>query len=206
MRKVWIIVFVVSLLSASDGFSAELGRRAVEIPTPVQKAYQGILSEGNMGFEVDLTWNTADWDVGSESYHDKVWMPELSLYYGINDFMDVRLCSKYLSLKDDTIDLDIVRVGIGTKAWIPTKSDFTPYVDLLINYYNLGSDRINDIEGTFGISGGAGVSYLLTDTFLIRVGLHGEIFLTDAKGSVDGSDKNISFSALGIGLGATVLF
>lgn len=201
---------------ASSAFAAELGRRPIKMTGPrggsqpgVVIAYGDIMSEGSMGLELDLLWNSADWEVGSTNkYDDTPWGPRVSLFYGVSDSVDIRVCAKYLSLKDDTGELDALRIGVGAKAWLSSESDFTPYLGLLINYYNfvdgkVSNTDISSIDGTFGGSLEAGVAYLLADTFLVRVGLQGETLFGDADAGPAG---DISFSALSFGVGATVLF
>ena len=214
MRRPRFTALILGLsLIAIHAYSAELGRRPVSSQAPgvgsqitVETTYEDVMSGGLTGMELDFAWHSADWDVGSESYDDKTWTPQVSLFYGVNNFMDIRLAVKYLDLKDNKDDLDLVRLGIGAKAWLPTGSEFTPYIGLLINYYILDSSSVDVDEGTFGISGEAGVAYLMADWFLVRIGLQGETFLADAEATVENEDEDVKFSAFSFGLGVTVLF
>ena len=210
-KHLLIVLMIVANLEFSLS-AAELGRRPVRMTPPrggsqpeIVTAYGKILSEGATGLELDLAWNTVDWDVGSTSYDDNVWTPQISFYYGVSDSMDVRLSAKILSLKDEASDMDAIRVGIGIRGWLSAETDITPYIGLLVNYYSLDSDSIGDMEGTFGLSGEAGIAYLASDTLLIRAGIHGETFLDDAEGNVNGSDMDVSLTAVGVSIGITVL-
>jgi len=208
--SVLVLVWSISLASA-----AELGRRPLNQDAgsgrmghpQATETYQYVMAEGVVGVEVNLLWDAADFDVGPVSADDKVWSPEVGLFYGVSDRCDIRLCVKMMSLNDEGTDLDALRIGIGTKLWATTGSDFIPYLGVLVNYYDLDSDAARGVDGTFGLSGEAGVGYLMTDAFLVRVGISGETFFGDADATdTDGDPIDVSLSSIGFGIGVTYLF
>jgi len=218
MKKAVSAAVGILFVAAVAGRGAELGRRPVSSQSPaagsaieVTTPYEEFVAEGAVGTELDFLWHAADWDVGSQSYDAKVWRPQLSVFYGASRMFDIRATIKYLDMEDNDADaggdLDLLRLGVGSKLWIPTGTQVRPYAALLINYYVLDSDRVDINEGTFGVSGEAGLAYQMTDSFLLRVGVQGETFLADAEGRPEGQDDNedVSFSAFSVGLGATLL-
>ena len=216
MKAQWISAWILGIvLCAGLGFGAEMGRQPVQqgtaigrtSPVDAQATYRDIMAEGAIGAEADLHWNSVSWDVGSQSYSAAAWTPQVALFYGINRFCDVRATAKFMSVDDDGAELSAVRAGVGPKFWFSTGTDFLPYASVLLNYYTFSSDDVDDVEGTFGLSGEAGIAYLASDSFLVRVGVTAETLLGDASATdILGQSADVSVSALGFGLGLTFLF
>lgn len=201
-------------LAAMPAMSAEMGRKPLGggaeggAGIETTKTYNDIFAEGIAGADLFLAWNNAQWKETGDgvSHSDKVWIPQVSLFYGMSKNLDIRLCGKWFSLQDDEAELDIVRVGFGVKFWGSTGTDFKPYVGALLNYYSLDSNAMDDEDGAFGLSGEAGVAYQVSDFLFISLGVQGETLLGKTKGDIAGESERLSFNALGLGLGAAVVF
>jgi outer membrane protein W len=203
------------MLAGMPLFAAEIGRRPITKGSPeVSKTYNDIMSEGTIGIDLAFGWNSASWKIGDgDSNSQNTWLPQAAIFYGMNEHLDIRLAAKFLSLEDENKEgvkqtLDMTRIGIGGRYLFSTETDFMPYITVLINYYIPDSDNLDNLTGTFGLAGDIGVAYQVTDSFLLNVGLQAETFLGKADGidKVTGEDEQLSFSAYGIGIGATVLF
>ena len=213
MKKLCLMAAMCAGLLARPAYPAELGRRDVSSRSggggiETTKGYSDFLAEGVFGLDVSAVWNHARWDASgsTESATDSGWTPQLSAFYGMNRFLDVRLCYEPLSLDDGQANLDITRVGVGVRAR-KSGADFIPFVEALVNYYVLSSDNVEDLDGAFGVSAEAGVSYQVSDFFLINLGITGETFLNEpsATDPTSGEDVRVSFDSFGVLVGVTVL-
>lgn len=172
--------------------------------------------EPGMGLDLGLGWSALSWDVGPRGYSDSVWSPEVSLFYGLDERFDIRATLKVFSADDekDGVDggMDAVRIGIGMRAWFATQSDFVPYVSASLNHYLISMDEASGEEGMFGLSAEAGVAYAFNEWTAVRLGLQGEFTLMDGTAEVASSDgsgveeEDVSLSAVGFGIGVSVLF
>jgi outer membrane protein W len=108
----------------------------------------------------------------------------------------------------DEDDLDTFRVGIGARYRFPMNSDFTPYVGAGLNYYALSLKDGSKEDGMPGVSGEAGVMWLVNEYVSIRLGVQAETSLTDGEAQRDGETetRDVSVRAVGLGLGAAFMF
>ena len=217
-----LIVPSVALLVASLPFaagSAELGRHdmaGARTAPGVEKSYQAGFMEGGAGMEFGLNWNSVSWDVG-RSYSDQVWAPQASFFYGVSDMVDIRATVKVLSMSDEKEDqdqdgqpeksgVDVVRLGVGSKVWFNTGTDFFPFAGVALNYYLLNTDEGSGEEGMFGLSAEAGVAYMLNEWVSVQIGLQGETSVMDGNVEIKGESEDVSLNALGLGLALNVIF
>ena len=210
-------MFICALVFVfNTAYAADLGRTTLEpsgntIRTGI--GYRDLISEGMVGLDVNLMWNSPSVEGGDIDYDDQVWAPEIALFYGVGRGADIRFIGKILSVdsEDEDDEIDIWRLGVGTRYWMAVESDFIPYFGASLNYYSLDAGELDNEDGSFGLAGEAGLAYLITESAAIRLGLQMETLLGDADaeyGSGDnaGEGTDISLSMFSFGLGLSLLF
>lgn len=206
MNRCFVVagILLVPLVAVVE--AAEMGRQAVRGGgVPVEEAYRGALTESGTGFEASLDWSAMEWDIGDESYSDSTFVPGLALSYGLGQWADIRFTTRYAAPSDEA-DLDVWRLGVGSRAWLPLGGDVVPYAGLGLNYYIFDSDDAGDIEGTIGLSAEAGVAFLLGEFSAIRAGIQLETTVQDGEATVGDEDVDVSLSAFSFGIGYVLLF
>jgi hypothetical protein len=174
------------------------------------KAYAGDFMAAGAGVNLGFNWNALSWKIGDHSYSDQAWAPQASLAYGVSDTFDIRATAKFSSgqdtVDDAASDISVSRFGVGTRAWFHTGADFIPFVGMSANYYALDVKEGSNPEGMFGLSGEAGIAYVMNEWVAVEASLHAETSLNDGSVLVGGETEGISLQSAGIGLGITVLF
>lgn len=211
-RRPIAVCLIGASLWAGASSAAELGRQRAGAgpasPPEISKAYRGGIAETGWGLEAALDWTSVDWDAADTSNRDDVFAPQVSLLYGASPNFDMRASVRYFTASDED-DLDVVRIGVGAKLWFGDHSEWVPYLGLLLNYYLLDSDVVDDVEGTIGVSAEAGVAYIVSDSVMVRIGFQGETLLQDAEGDAAddaGGKADLDLTSLGLGLGVVVSY
>lgn len=197
----------VALVCVCSSQAAELGRQQVGPGSgvTVEKAYRGSLTEAAPGVEACLNWSALKWDVGKSSNNDKIWSPEFALFYGISDTLDLRLVGRFYEATDQE-NLSTARIGVGSRAWFHTSSDWLPYAGLLINYYTIDIDGAKNEEGAFGLSCEIGAAYMMSENIALRLGLQAEATVMDGSARVNDGAEDVSIQGVGLSLGAEFVF
>ena len=210
-RNMAVLASAISILAAAAG-AADMGRQpigpsgtAAVRPGQVQNGYSASIGDMGPGIEAAVDWSSVNWKVAGNANHDSAWSPDVSFFYGISPYLDLRLNAKYMSLKDQD-DMDVFRFGVGARAWLPTQWEVLPYAGVGLNYYRPSGSGLGSPEGALGISGEAGVAYLISERAAVRFGLQAEATVADAKATINGQKENISLSAAGLGVGIIVAF
>lgn len=209
MHAKWSLGFGLAMGVALAVHAADMGRQAVGKDAgsvPVVQDYRGAMTETGPGLEASLDWSMVDWDAGDASFSDSVFVPGVAFSYGLGQWADIRFTARYATLDDGAGDLDLLRLGVGSRLWIDLESDVVPYAGLGLNYYLLDSDAADDVDGTIGLSAEAGVAYLLGEFTALRAGIQLESTLQDAEAEVGDETVDVSLSAFSFGLGLQLLF
>ena len=209
-RNVHHLAVVISCFCiVSQSRSADLGRETIDQGN-VRQNFTETRIAGLAGIDAGVDINSVSWKVGSESYSDRSGSPNLSVYYGVTESLDIRGTVKYMSMKDgedeEISDLSLFRLGFGGRVWWPWRDGFYPYVGPALNYYFIDDGVNGNADGAVGASIDAGISYLLENTVMFRIGVGYESTLVNGKVLKDGEKKNVSLSAAGLGAGVVVLF
>lgn len=208
LALVGFCVFCAALIArASTGAGAgkELAPVAIKT-TPALNEYQDFDSEKRLTLEAEVDMTYVHWKIGGDSYSALAADPQVSLSYGLFDCFDIRLGMGYLSAKDGGDKFDALRLGLGSRAWIETDTDFVPYVGLMAYYYDLNTSGAGNLGGAFGINGEAGIAYLINSYFALRVTAHAETFLINGSGDYYDGKHDVSMYSFGVGLGAILMF
>jgi len=209
---------IIFLLIPGMTGAAELGRFPVNdksgkdvpagvAPVEIEHAYRGAIS-GDLGpgIDVGLGWNAMHWKVGGESYNDQVFTPQASVFYSIGKHFDFRATGRYYQMKDDGFGIKAGRLGVGPRGWLSLGEDFFGYVGALFNYYYFSCDEGSHEQGTIGVSGEAGVAYLLSDYVSLLGGVQAETTLSNGKVDINDQTENLTLSGVGLNLGVMISF
>lgn len=211
MKRFVVGVMVFCLVCAVHG--AELGRQAVE-SSMVTRDYtveeSDWLSE-SVGLDLGFDFGMFDWDVGVNSGDDRTFVPQLGVFYGVSDTMDIRATFRWFSVEQQLlvgdssgladIGLDIARIGAGCRWYFRQPNGFFPYAGTALNFYILEGDQVGSIDGAVGLSGEAGIAYVVDDFVVIRAGCQLELTVLDGETTLGGHDQDVSIGGFGLGLG-----
>lgn len=206
------------LLAPRSSGAAELGRFPVNdasgkdvpagtAPVAIEHAYRGAISaDMGPGVDVGLGWNAMSWKVGGESYNDQAFTPQASVFYSMGRHFDFRLTGRYYQMKDDGFGLKAGRVGVGPRGWLGLGNDFFGYAGFHFNYYFFSCDEGSREQGAIGLSGEAGVAYLLSDYVSLLAGVQAESTVANGKVDIGDETENLTLSGAGLTLGVMVSF
>ncbi|MBU4198748.1 MAG: hypothetical protein KKG09_10760 [Verrucomicrobia bacterium] len=215
---IFCLVAIVALLPLRQARAAELGRFPVNdksgkdvppgaAPVEIEHAYRGAISgEMGPGIDIGLGWNAMRWKVGGESYRDQAFTPQASVFYSIGKHFDFRATGRYYQMKDDEFGLKVGRLGVGPRGWLGLGEDFFGYAGVLFNYYYFYCDEGSHEQGTIGLSGEAGVAYLISDYVLLLVGVQAETTVADGKVDINDQTENLTMNGVGLNLGVMITF
>ena len=201
-RFVWLMVVC---LSCGLVEAAELGRRNVGSGDVVQ-GYRGASVEMGVGLDVNLNWNAVDFDIGGGSFDDKAWAPQASIFLGVSEIFDLRATAKYFSAEDDDGAIDVVRLGVGSRALFPMGTDFYPFAAVHLNYYIFSVEGASNEEGMLGLSADLGVAYMISEAAVLQTSVQVASSLMDGEADIAGEVEDVSLSSIGLGVGFSVLF
>ncbi|MDP2989742.1 MAG: hypothetical protein Q8O57_04160 [Kiritimatiellota bacterium] len=209
---------VAVLLPLHPALAAELGRFPVNdksgrdvppgtAPVEIEHAYRGAIS-GDMGpgIDVGLGWNVMRWNVGDESYRDQAFTPQASVFYSMGKHFDFRATGRYYQMKNDGFGLKAGRLGVGPRGWLNLGKDLFGYVGALFNYYYFYCDEGKNTQGTIGLSGEAGVAYLVSEYVSILAGVQAETTVANGKVDINDQTESITLSGVGLNLGVMISF
>ncbi len=216
----WISVLaaLAVLLALRPAGAAEIGRFPVNDksgkdvpagtgPVEIEHAYRGAISADlGPGVDFGLGWNAMSWKAGDESYRDQAFTPQASFFYSLGKHCDFRLTGRYYQMKDEGFGLKAGRLGVGPRGWLPLGGDFFGYAGFLFNYYYFYCDEGSRERGTIGLSGEAGVTYLLSDYVSLLFGLQAETTVANAKVDIADQTENLTMNGVGLNLGVVVSF
>lgn len=210
MKKVYGFCLCILVLSLCGVCKAA---EPLPVRMPLQLGPPGAMPATTFGASVAIGWTDFDWEVGEIDGSDTVWVPELALFYVIQDGLDVRLSAKFASGDDrddgTDVDGDFTRFTIGSRYWINLDAFVTPYVGASVGYYGLdmaSSGRNISVDDGIGYNLEAGCALGLSDGFVLTLGLSYDDLITDADATVNGADADASIRALGANVGVVVLF
>ncbi len=199
-------IVVSALLGPLFASAAEMGRVPVSSGSASTRETQYGQAVG-MGVEAAVEWNSAGTKIGSRNGTDQAICPALALFYNVSEALDLRLTTRWMSVRDEDT-LETFRFGVGARYRFPVNSDFAPYVGAGLNYYALSLKDGSNEEGMLGVSGEAGVIWLVNEYVTIRLGAQAETSLMDGEAQREGDTgtKDVSLQAVGIGLGMAFVF
>lgn len=198
--------------------AAELGRFPVNdksgkdvpagaAPVEIEHTYRGAVSaDMGPGFDIGLGWNAMSWKAGDTSYRDQAFTPQASFFYTLGKHCDFRLTGRYYQMKDEGFGIKAGRLGVGPRGWLSLGKDFYGYAGALFNYYYFSCDDGSREQGTIGLSGEAGIAYLLSDYVSLLFGFQAETTVANAKVDLNDQTENLTMSGVGVSLGVMVTF
>ena len=226
MRYVFLSLTILCLLLIpAINYGAELGRTKLSGGTPGSAlgrvSADDIPTEsvsvkgtpGRAGIQLDLTWNKMKWEIGDADFKDDKFSPEISIFYMLGEFIDLRIAGRYWQM-DENVDgedaeANIFRFGVGSKAWLPLNSRFTPYISCLLGYYfinvDYGSHSV-DVDDNMGITIEGGISYLINEYWSLQLNMNFDSLLGEGDIKIDGIKNDFKFHSYGFGLGTIFFF
>jgi len=224
------VVFVASVLSAG---AQEDGRASLTTGSPSAGLGRGSLPPantehgyfaGSWGLKLDLGWANLKWDVGATGGSEGLFAPQASIFYKTTENLDVNVSLMHLSGKDDDSVLgankgEFTRLALGLRYWMPTGTRVAPFFGGGIGYYLLdgntdrtredgevrdaGNVSVKDQPGAFLE---AGLSFLVSDGFMVNTGLSYDFLLGSADATINGRDDDFDIKAFSINLGVAWKF
>jgi hypothetical protein len=145
----------------------------------------------------------------TRKYSSRGWPVSLAGFYAINSAADLRAYAEFQSYDSSGSSTELTGIGLGSKFRVATGTDWEPNAALLVLYYpsidagESGHDRrpLDSVETGFGLRMEAGVSYLMTDSFSLNIGVGYERALSNLGVDVYGKSGRYRFSSLGVCLG-----
>lgn len=231
-----LVLAATVMVWAVTGYGQEYGRGSLTTGSPSAGLGRGSLPPantehgyfaGSWGLKLDLGWANLDWDVGAASGSERLLAPQVSLFYKTTDNLDVNLSLLHISGKDNDNVLgankgEFTRIALGLRYWVPTGTRVAPFFGGGIGYYLLdgstdlipsacpecppervASVSVKDQPGAFLE---AGVSFLVSDGFMINTGLSYDFLLGSADATINGRDDDFDIKALSINLGVAWKF
>jgi hypothetical protein len=84
--------------------------------------------------------------------------------------------------------------------------NFIPYIGALFIYYYFYCDEGAHEQGTIGLSGEAGIAYLVSDYMSIMAGMQAETTVADGKVDIGGATENLRLNGIGLTIGMMITF
>ena len=229
MKRSWAIAVLMSM--AVGAGAQEYGRGSLSSggdglgQAPLTEGrYDGFVGGGAWGVKAGLGLSFVNWDIGSASGSDDVFVPQVSFFYKTTDHLDVNVSALFLSADGSDGELgdnevEMARLALGLRYWFNTRTRIVPYVGAGLGYYLVdgSTDRTrqngsvveaNDIS-VDNAPGGfveGGVAFQVADDFFINAEMSYDFLLGSADAEINGGGEDFDVSALMVGLGFTWMF